>query len=500
MRVAQNYGEVAMVFQNIQNYDKAVIYYHNAINLAEDISPRPFDLLYFYSGLALNYIFLDDYNSAKVQLDKAKLFLPVNPLSVDHANYYMTLGIYYSRTEKFYESLRSLDTAIHIADKLKQPYLKSSILFQKFKSYYRVGMFGSARDVLLDGYRDSVSVAFSSNRLLYLYNLAETEAQLGNMYAAYEYMKKYATLADSLKDETIKKEIAELELKYEKEKNKHEIQALQDTQNHQQLLLEKNRLFNYFLIVAMVVLLLISLMIFIFYNNKKKRIVQDKKLHEQELKQIAQKQQINVYNAMLEGQENERRRMAQDLHDGLGGMMASVKLKMSDIIGECDEPTRTELHNAVSGLDRSIDELRRIARNMMPDTLVRFGLRTALKELCDSLKSPSLEIEFQSYNLDEDLSEPVQMTIYRIIQELLTNAVKHGKASNILVQCSQNESRIFVTVEDDGQGFDPNKINHKDGIGLKNIRNRIDYLNGKLEIESSADEGTTVNVEVNAYE
>lgn len=184
----------------------------------------------------------------------------------------------------------------------------------------------------MEGYRGSVAVALPANRLHFLYNLAETESHLGNMYLAYNYLKKYASLADSLKDETTKKEISELELKYETEKNRLEIKALQNTRNHQELLLQKNRLFNYFLIAGMIVLLLISAIIFIFYNNKKRRITQDAKLHEQELKQIAQQQQISVYNAMLEGQEKERKRMAQDLHDGLGGMLASIKLKLSDQI------------------------------------------------------------------------------------------------------------------------------------------------------------------------
>lgn len=161
---------------------------------------------------------------------------------------------------------------------------------------------------------------------------------------------------------------------------------------------------------------------------------------------------------------------------------------------------REEIRKAIAQLDGSIDELRRIARNMMPETLLRFGMKTALKELCDSLLTPSLQVEFQSYQLSENLPEVVQMNVYRIIQELITNAIKHGKASNILVQCSQNGSRIFITVEDNGSGFEQDKWHFKGGIGLKNNKNRIDYLQGKLEIESSVDEGTIVNVEVNVYE
>lgn len=115
LRVAQNYGEVAMVFQNILNYQKAIVYYQNAIELASDLKPLPFDMLYFRSGLALNYIYNGELSLGKNQLDKAKELLPLRPASGDHANYYMVLGVYYSYSDKLYESLAALDSASLIA-------------------------------------------------------------------------------------------------------------------------------------------------------------------------------------------------------------------------------------------------------------------------------------------------------------------------------------------------------------------------------------------------
>lgn len=500
LRVAQNYAEVAMVFQNILDYKKAILYYKYAIDLANKLRPVPFDMIYFYSGLSANYLYDRQFNLARPYLERARKLLANYPLSYDHANYYMILGMYYSYTLNLKESLLTLDTAISMAEKLNQPYLRRSILFQKFKTYYRAELFGNARSILTDIYQDSFPTALPANRLLYLYNLAETESHLGNMYQAYDWLMKYSILADSLNEEKTKSEISELEIKYETEKNKLEIQALQNKSKQQNLLLQRNRLLTSFLITGIAVLLLGSTVIFISYKNKKRSIVQEKKLHEQELKQIAQEQQIKVYNAMLEGQEKERKRMAQDLHDGLGGMLAGVKLKLSDMVVNNPAKNEDELDKVMLQLDKSIDELRRIARNLMPETLIRFGLDTALKELCDSMNTPSLLVEFQSYQLDGNLPHLVQLTVYRIVQELITNAVKHSEASNILVQCSQNESRIFITIEDDGVGFDMGVNNDMNGIGMKNIKNRIDYLNGKLDITSSVEEGTIVNVEVNAYE
>src|SRR5699024_10700776 len=116
------------------------------------------------------------------------------------------------------------------------------------------------------------------------------------------------------------------------------------------------------------------------------------------------------------------------------------------------------------------------------------------------LQTPSQEVEFQAIQLDKNLPQAVQIALYRIVQELLTNAVKHSRASNVLVQCSQNEDRIFITVEDDGIGFDVDSLKQKKGLGLANIRNRIHFLKGNLDIQSKPGEGTIFNVEINAHE
>ena len=228
---------------------------------------------------------------------------------------------------------------------------------------------------------------------------------------------------------------------------------------------------------------------------------QQQQLYKKELKEIEQVAQLKVYDAMLQGQEQERNRVARDLHDGLGGMLAGVKLKLSAIAGKEEiKKTDMELYKVITQLDQSVSELRRIARNMMPETLLQLGLEPALKDLCSSLETPGLKIDFEAPGLGSHIPQPAQITIYRIIQELLSNALRHAQAKNILVQCTQNEGHVFITVEDDGIGFDVNKSAGKNGIGLSNIKSRVEFLKGKFEIHSAPGEGTTVNIEVNTNE
>jgi signal transduction histidine kinase len=500
LREGRDYYSVAQVFSNILEYDKAIDYYRQAISLMRRLDKPGQTLAACYTNIAKTLIYKKDYTPAKPYLDSAWTILNAFPPAFDHMDYFMTAGMYYFHQHQWKPAFAALNKALSLARTLHLPYEANSVLFQKYNAYTEAKRYADAKQVLLGIYHDPVSSTNPENRLMFLYNLAQTDARIGNMRSAYNWLSQYAALADSLNDKKIKSDIAGLEIKYQSEKKQREILSLQNENRRQQLILQKNRFANYLLMAGIIFLLLICAIIFILYRNKKRSALQDARLHRQQLKQIEQEHQLKVYDAMLEGQEQERRRMARDLHDGLGGMLAGVKLQLSDIAENHQSENDMELYKVISQLDNSVQELRRIARNMMPETLIRFGVGTALKELCDSLQTPSLRIEFQSYQLSDDMPQPVQITIYRIIQELLTNAVKHGRASNILVQCSQNEDRIFITVEDDGQGFDVNLLPYSRGIGLSNIQNRINYLKGKLDIQTKPGEGTIINVEVNANE
>ena len=106
---------------------------------------------------------------------------------------------------------------------------------------------------------------------------------------------------------------------------------------------------------------------------------------------------------------------------------------------------------------------------------------------------------FQPFNIQASLPLPLQINIYRIVQEIVANAVRHAQAKNIILQCSQNDPGFFITVEDDGIGFDQEELRDKKGMGLMNVRSRVDYMNGRLEVISAKGEGTTVNIELNTY-
>ena len=191
--------------------------------------------------------------------------------------------------------------------------------------------------------------------------------------------------------------------------------------------------------------------------------------------------------------------MAKDLHDGLGGLLAGVKLKLSSIVAKRagDYPSsRSDINDVIHHLDYSVDELRRIAHDMMPESLRFEGLARALSDLCRYMSTVNVQVVFQNLGIKDYYPEQLRISIYRVIQELLTNAIKHANATKVIVQCSELDGWLFVTVEDNGKGMEQKEDKQEKGLGLINIQNRISLLNGTIETLSQPNEGTTINIQI----
>jgi len=149
-------------------------------------------------------------------------------------------------------------------------------------------------------------------------------------------------------------------------------------------------------------------------------------------------------------------------------------------------------------LDSSIKEMRRVAHNMMPEALVKFGLDTALKDFINDINnSGALQVNYQSIGISNAVIEQTTaITIYRIVQELINNTMKHASAKTAIIQLSKTNNAITITVEDDGKGFDPEILQAAKGIGWSNIQSRIGYLKGKADVQSEPGRGTSVHIEL----
>ena len=322
----------------------------------------------------------------------------------------------------------------------------------------------------------------------------------GNIRLFRDYRQRFAQMSDTLANNALVHATQELETKYETEKKEQQIVQLEWEGELQQLRLhQKNGLIGG-LTGLSALLLIIGTLTVRNLRHRRRLAEQEIEIQQQQILQLKQEQQLSVANAVLRSQEDERSRLARDLHDGLGGMLSGVKQSLNGMKGNqiLTETAATALGLVIADLDRSIGELRHIARNMMPEALVRFGLRDALHDYCDHLRLTSgLTVHFQAFGLEQRLPQQTEVILFRIAQELLNNIVKHADARSVLVQLMENDGRVGLTVEDDGKGFDPEKVKSAPGVGWLNIRSRVEYLGGTLDVRTKLGGGTSVSVECN---
>lgn len=498
-KIAHYYTQLAMVFMYNARFDKAGLYNNKAITLLESRHPGSSALLFAYISAAGNYIYSKKPAAAKQYLDKAWALLSPYPQSVNLPNYYYTASLYYTTVNQFDSAMNQLNKGIALAKQLNQHQLLQMMAFRKYNILLESKAYAPARALLLELVKEGTLTRDVNNRKTIYQQLATVNASLGQTKEAYDWLQQYSTLNDSLHESKLQKNIQELEIKYNKAENEKKIAVLNADKEKAILAARNNRLMNWLLGAAALLLLAVAAFTGLLYKNNKKLARQKELNYRQQLKEAEQRRQIQIGQALLQGEENERERVARDLHDGLGGMLAGIKLNLAALPAGTNG-SQQQLHRVIHQLDSSATELRRIARNMMPEALLHYGLEAALKELCESLATPTLQVLFQPFGISTQLPRATQATIYRMVQEMLTNAIRHANASEIILQCSQNQHTFFITVEDNGKGFDKALVNHTKGIGLTNIKKRVEYLNGKMEIIAAINEGTTINIELNVAE
>ncbi len=300
-----------------------------------------------------------------------------------------------------------------------------------------------------------------TNATFYLLRMQET--------TDYIYNSKVSRDIDSFKDYLLlnkqKEELAKVAL--EKKLAQSELSRLQS----------KQQFYTIFLVLA---ICLAAASIYITVNQR--RLTQ---LREEKVRKTTQ---IETLNALIQGQESERSRISQELHDGLGTLLSRIKM--------CMEQPASEPGRIIQMVDEACGEVRSISGNLQPNTLMQFGLIRAVQDLIIKQKTELPQIIFQHFGNPVPLSPDRELMIYRIVQELLTNALKHAHATEIFLEIVyQDTHTLCLTIEDDGVGFDETQVSSESN-GWKNIRSRMEYLQGSLWLHSTVSVGTSVTIHI----
>ncbi|MCW2262132.1 MULTISPECIES: sensor histidine kinase [Sphingobacterium] len=482
-----NLQNVAMALMNLQEYSKAEQYYNNALTLLHDRNAAAEQRFTLFVNAARNALLNNKYTHSRIFLDSASH----TSKSVSASSY---LPTYYSVEGSYWEKQRDFDLA-HIyfekalvgAKEQHNSDMVASILFSQSAAFQTANKPASAMKKLREVLPYIEKNPSLKNKEMVYYNLATTAVQLGAYQEAVKWFEKHKIVLDTLLADKGTALTLELEKKYQTSEKENELLRVKAAHQQQQLKMQRTRLFAGIFLLTSIILGMLSLIWYISSRNRKKL--------------ASQREKLNLFNAMVQGQERERSRIARDLHDGLGGMLASVKLKLSAVANreakvQPQTDSAMDLYTIINQMDDSVNELRRIARNMMPESLLYMGLELSLRDLCNAMNQPQLKIDFQATNLQSDYPQSFLIAVYRIVQELLTNALKHSGATQIWVQCSEADHYFYITVEDNGKGFDPSMQDSKQGgIGLSNIRNRVDILNGRLEIDAAIGKGASFHIQ-----
>ncbi|MGF2412230.1 tetratricopeptide repeat-containing sensor histidine kinase [Ferruginibacter sp.] len=391
------------------------------------------------------------------------------------ANCYMYSQRFYEARKYFIKSLL-IDSSFDNKKQMSDTYLNMGNLALMQKKY------AEAKNNLLHSINLADNVGYKQGKYQALLILSDTYKQNNEANAAMEALRSAYKVKDSVINEKSENKIAELETVYQSEKKEAQLQL-------QQAELTKK---NYLLLGAAAALLLLLLCGFSFYRKKQ---VQNKL----QLQAEVMHQQDMATKGIITAEENERKRIAADLHDGVGQMMSAAKMNLSAFESELpfkDEQQKRSFEKTISLLDESCKEIRSVSHQMMPNALLKSGLASAIKEFIDKIDTRVLKINLHTEGLNDRLESNVETVLYRVIQECVNNVIKHSGANTLDISLIKDTDGIAATIEDNGKGFNTAAKEKFEGIGLKNIISRVEFLKGTVDFDSSPGNGTLVAIHV----
>lgn len=423
-----------------------------------------------------NYGVLKEMNN---QLDSANFFYR-KALSIKYSMR-DSLGIPYSLNNicMLYMLKNSIDSAVwylNESTKIRQKRGDAIGLAENYgyfgQIYSSVGQFDSGISYLQQSLAIARKYHYSSLVRSIYSDLADVNEKKKDYKEALKFQKLYREWNDSLTNQEANKTIADLQVQYEtSEKEKALIQSA--TQLKQQKVIKIS-------ILITSIILLVSVVI--YYRN---RIVL-----------FSRNEKIKVQNALIEGEQAERNRLALELHDSVANDLNGVILLLRNAESASETNSNNGISRSIEKLSETHQQVRKMSHTLMPRSLKEKGLKYAIDDLVKDFQTDNLSIEIQLLGLEERLHPFLEFNVFCIVQESLNNIAKHAQATRVFIECNRVEDRLFVNIEDNGIGFDTNNAAQKRGIGLDNISNRAKMMQGELALNSAIGNGTSIELQI----
>lgn len=487
VNIGNGYNQLAILYVDIEDYEKALEYHRHALHWRR-FSGNAVSIALSLGNIGIVNMRLGHYNAALAAHKQGVQTVIQAGDRSEEAFFYNDIGSTY-----LYKG--DTDSAIH--------YLKKSIAMREVlqetneiaytynylgEAYEKAGDIRGGEQWIKKALQTAIDIDNTKQHQEALESLSDFYARNQLYDSAYAYLHKHKVYSDSIAQSDREKLIDELAAQYETEKKEQQIEILS-----QQTALQKLRLRQRGIVLIAAIVLLSVLAGFIYFVQNKRKLQTKARLQ----KRLSEQQQ-QAARDVLQAEERERRRIATDLHDGVGQLMSAALLSLHEVTDDASIPAlvRPQLERATALVGEGYDEMRSISHQMMPNALLKAGLASSIKEFLEKIEGKQLKIQLDVVGLDERLDEQTETVLYRVIQETVTNVIKHAQASKLSIQLVRDSDGIDATIEDNGIGFKATRIAEGEGIGLKNIFSRIALLNGTVEVDTAPGRGTLMVIHI----
>lgn len=483
---AKIYKNIGALYLSWKKLEVALNYYNIAYNLALKAKDGKLiaDCL---NNMGTVYEQKKEFKKADLSYNKALNYYKKLNINTNICITYNNLAILNKVTGKFSQAANYYKLSVQYASKTKNDWLVAAIANNLGNLLCEMGDLKNAELSINDAL--ILAKKINANELVYeaLDNLPSCAAKKGDYKSSLNYYKQSALAKSEFINLENTKEVLQLQTKYDVLNKEKKILLLNKQNVIQKLTINKRNS----LIGSLGVFFILSVALSILYFNRNK--IKQQNL----LQQTIIKQQDLSTKAIIEAEENERSRIASDLHDGVGQLFSTVKLNLSGMQEQLvfkEEYTKASFEKTILLVDESCKEVRNISHQMMPNVLLKMGLISAVRDFINKVDERCLKINLDVDGLANRLPTNTETVLYRVIQETINNVIKHAQASVLHIQILRDIDGLSVMIEDNGIGFNSSQIATFKGIGFKNLTTRIKFLKGTLEVDSAPGNGTAISI------
>ncbi|HFX17673.1 MAG TPA: tetratricopeptide repeat protein [Flavobacteriales bacterium] len=492
-QISYAYLQLAIDYDKTGEAKRAIELNKKGLNISLK-GPNKHRIENFYNNLAVNYRNLQQYDSAlyyhfKVLNSQKQR---KNPIMIGTS--YMNIGTTLAHKKDFNKAIKYQDSALKVISITPNKPLLTNIYKGLAKSHQGIQKYQKANHYNLKalGIIQAYPLKNTSSKLDIYKNLYDSYKKLNKIDSALYFHEKIALLKDSLYNTNKLSNTEAVKRQIETSDQQHQIEQL-DYRN------TRNKIIYFSITGAFISLGILLYLWAVGLKRKNKIINQEKKLEEQRVLNLIQNQEIEAFNAHIQGQETERQKIAEELHDNLGSTLATIKLHIENLANQKDinATIKKTLQNIESLINDSYQKIRHISHLKSDSFVEQQGLLNAFKKLSKQINTNNTtKVNFDLFGFDTIERNDLKVLIYNTVQELLTNAIKHANSSEINVQITKHINDINILVTDNGTGFKYTPQTLEKGMGLYQIRKRLASIGGTMEIDSTPGIGTTININI----